>query len=493
VKCVIEDVLCGDLSPEPGAALPPTLHAYHEKLLQRCQVGDLHQLLTPLVALLALAREPLSTDEIAALLRRRGMLAASDDGESLVRRSLGAIGSMITLAPDPDGGDGYTLWHHSLRQHVLGSESLRHAVATAREAMLAAARNPGGDGAERYLYRQGLSHRLEAGDRDGVLAQMTAWDYVAARWAALGVETGPKGLAEDWIAWLVPSEDREALEREAQRFGACLGEMVEKVRVGEAEAIGQVWNFLAWTMEPLLRTRIGGVYALRPMLEQTLVLTECRASAAPEDRSCQRDLSVSYEKLGNLDVRTDPARARSWFEKSLAIAERLVALEPDNRGCLRDLSVSCNKLGNLDVRTDPARARSWFEKSLAIAECLAALEPDNLLYLRGLLVSYNRCGNLDEQTDPPRARNWIEKDLAIRERLVSLTRDPAEAYKLARVHAHLGAIDSALDALDLALSLGYVDFGAAATDDGLAPLRDDPRFLATLVAMHARAEAPEGA
>ena len=115
------------------------------------------------------------------------------------------------------------------------------------------------------------------------------------------------------------------------------------------------------------------------------------------------------------------------------------------------------------------------------------------MYLRGLLVSYNRCGNLDEQTDPPRARNWIEKDLAIRERLVSLTRDPAEAYKLARVHAHLGAIDSALDALDLALSLGYVDFGAAATDDGLAPLRDDPRFLATLVAMHARAEAPEGA
>ena len=61
VKYVIDDIHAGRYRVlDAGERLPPGLAGYHEELLRRCAIGSLNQVVTPLAALLALAREPLS-------------------------------------------------------------------------------------------------------------------------------------------------------------------------------------------------------------------------------------------------------------------------------------------------------------------------------------------------------------------------------------------------------------------------------------------------
>ena len=79
VKYFIEDILHGRYQLDAGDTLPPGLHAYHEALLLRLGIGDLHQVLTPLAATLAVAREPLSAPALADLLYRRGKLVPAGE------------------------------------------------------------------------------------------------------------------------------------------------------------------------------------------------------------------------------------------------------------------------------------------------------------------------------------------------------------------------------------------------------------------------------
>src|ERR1700674_6116678 len=60
--------------------------------------------------------------------------------------------------------------------------------------------------------------------------------------------------------------------------------------------------------------------------------------------------------------------ARQAFQKSLAIAERLAQAEPDRADYQRDLIVSYNKMGDLfGALGQGDEARQAFQKSLAIA------------------------------------------------------------------------------------------------------------------------------
>ena len=70
---------------------------------------------------------------------------------------------------------------------------------------------------------------------------------------------------------------------------------------------------------------------------------------------------------------SDRARtAREAFAKALAISERLAAAEPDRADYQRDLSVSYNKMGDLfSALGQGEAAREAFAKALAIAERLA--------------------------------------------------------------------------------------------------------------------------
>jgi hypothetical protein len=129
------------------------------------------------------------------------------------------------------------------------------------------------------------------------------------------------------------------------------------------------------------------------------------AEAEPDSSDRQRDLSVSWEKLGAVrQAQGDLAGALAAYEARHAIAERLAASDPGNAGWQRDLSVSWNKR---HYGADAPSARSgmllpklnWLGKSSSCRQlrqfhvthhrlATTAATPWPLLFRRGRPISH---------------------------------------------------------------------------------------------------------
>ncbi len=195
-----------------------------------------------------------------------------------------------------------------------------------------------------------------------------------------------------------------------------------------------------------------------------LEFNEARVAKEPQRADYLRELSVSYNKMGDLESALGNGEsARQFFEKGLEIAERLVAQEPQRADYLRDLSVSYNKMGDLESALGNGEsARQYFEKDLAIAERLLSQEPQRADYLRDLSVSYNKMGDLESALgNGTSARQFYEKSLELRERLVSrepqradYLRDLSVSYnKMGDLESDLGNGESARQFFENALAI----------------------------------------
>ena len=234
VKYVIDDIFDNKYRIlDAGESLPPSLDAYHEELLRRLGIGDLHQVLTPLAATLAVAREPLSVPALADLLHRRGdLVPAGEPGIALVRKALGTIQTMLRAARTPEGNEGYVLYHHSLAQHMAGekSESL-HAVSSAQRFLASQAETVRSGPLAHYLFRRGIGHLLEVGRPDAALTLLIRFDYLMDRLRTLPDPDGVVGLGEDWRATLHLSP---ILDRATRLWEAFFREREHILRRGHA-------------------------------------------------------------------------------------------------------------------------------------------------------------------------------------------------------------------------------------------------------------------
>ena len=102
VNYVTQDVQQGNYPLDGTANLPKGLTAYHEKLIEGLGVGALKELLTPLVATLSMANEPLAEQEIITFLRLRDRIPDGEAGDKLVIKGLAAP-EYVKAAPDPEG------------------------------------------------------------------------------------------------------------------------------------------------------------------------------------------------------------------------------------------------------------------------------------------------------------------------------------------------------------------------------------------------------
>ena len=150
--------------------------------------------------------------------------------------------------------------------------------------------------------------------------------------------------------------------------------------------------------------------------------------ADPGNAGWQRDLSVSFNKIGDVQVaRGDLDAALRAYRDSLAIREKLAAQDPGNAGWQRDLSVSFNKIGDVQVaRGDLDAALRAYRDSLAIPEKLAAQDPGNAGWQRDLSVSFKKIGDVQvARGDLDAALQAYRDSLAIREKLAA--QDPGNA------------------------------------------------------------------
>jgi tetratricopeptide (TPR) repeat protein len=178
--------------------------------------------------------------------------------------------------------------------------------------------------------------------------------------------------------------------------------------------------------------------------------------ADPSDIGLQRDLSVSFNKIGEVLVAVgDLPGALKCCHDSVAITERLARSDPGNAGWQRDLAVSYERLGNVQkAQGDLAGALKSYRNTLAVTGRLALSDSGNAGWQRDLVVSFNRVGDVQlAQGDVAGAMKSYQDSLVIGEQLARSDpgnpglREMAAAYsKLANMFAKSGDRTKALDA-----------------------------------------------
>jgi tetratricopeptide (TPR) repeat protein len=191
--------------------------------------------------------------------------------------------------------------------------------------------------------------------------------------------------------------------------------------------------------------RLGDTQRAKQRYLDLLEQHTARATANPDRADYQHNLSVSYNKMGDLySALGDGPAARDACAKSLDIRLKLAQAEPNRADYQRDLSVSYNKMGDLysDLGDGPA-ARDAFAKSLDIALTLAQAEPNRADYHRGLYVSYIKMGDLYRALgDGPAARDAFAKSLDIALTLAKAEPDRADyQHDLAALYERIGDSD----------------------------------------------------
>ena len=253
VNYVTQDVQQGNYPLDGTANLPKGLTAYHEKLIEGLGVGALKELLTPLVATLAMANEPLADQEIITFLRLRDRIPDGEAGDKLVTKGLAAIASMLRRAPDPEGEDGYMLHHLSLREHILTTETMSYPVEQARKAFAKAAMSPDEEASiSNYLYRTGVDHLLSNNQVDDARAKLLDLDHLGKMfklgkqnldilqyWLKIGDDDQGQGYIESVNKYLerdLNEDDLDVLEKFLQlcvdsgwyMVGVKTGEIISK-------------------------------------------------------------------------------------------------------------------------------------------------------------------------------------------------------------------------------------------------------------------------
>ncbi|WP_207958443.1 ATP-binding protein [Caballeronia sp. SBC1] len=165
VRYVVLDILAGRLVKLDGREpLPEGLTAYYRQLLKQQDIGVEQTLLTPVLCLIAIAKEPLSKEQI--LLRLRSYLSETASADDWFETVILKLSTMLRGGTDGQTGNSYSLYHHSLRQHLEEDAATSDSVKLAQEwlvsrACACASLEEAGPFAV-YFARHGVVHLLEA-------------------------------------------------------------------------------------------------------------------------------------------------------------------------------------------------------------------------------------------------------------------------------------------------------------------------------------------
>ena len=103
----------------------------------------------------------------------------------------------------------------------------------------------------------------------------------------------------------------------------------------------------------------GNLPAALKSYRDSLAITERLAKADPGNAGWQRDLSVSYNKVGDVqEAQGDlPAALKSYQATASPSADRLAKADPGNAGWQRDLSVRTTRSATCRWRRATCRRR----------------------------------------------------------------------------------------------------------------------------------------
>jgi tetratricopeptide (TPR) repeat protein len=110
-------------------------------------------------------------------------------------------------------------------------------------------------------------------------------------------------------------------------------------------------------------------------------------------------MTIELGSFRQESARGDRDGALKAFSDGLEIAKRLAARDPNNAEWQRDLSVSYDRVGDIGAaRGDRDGALKAFSDALEIAKRLAARDPEIAEWQRDIAYSYWRVGNMQKQS-----------------------------------------------------------------------------------------------
>jgi len=227
----------------------------------------------------------------------------------------------------------------------------------------------------------------------------------------------------------------------------------------------------------------GPLQAARDLYERAFDIAKALAAADPTDAKAQRDLSISYDKLGTVSLRMGQVQeALSLYQQSLDIRKTLAAADPSDAAVQRDLSVSYNRLGDVSLQVGQVQeALAFYQQSFDICKTLAAADPSDAEAQRGLLISYDKLGDASLQVGQVQeALAFYQQSFDICKTLA--TADPSDAAvqsdlsisydRLGDVSLRMGQVQDALtlyqQSLDISKMLAAADPSDAAVQRDLS-------------------------
>lgn len=165
-----------------------------------------------------------------------------------------------------------------------------------------------------------------------------------------------------------------------------------------------------------------------------------------------RTTSVTWMLIGDIQLESDGKAAEKAYRRGLRIDQRLVQQNPRNRQWQRDLSVSYNKIGRaLHKRNRPAEALEYYQKGLDIRKRLVeeGLKDDEWRGGRDLAFNYGKIAEANIALNAfPAALAAADQARVIRQALLDKCHEPCneDRRRLADIDARIYTIEGRLAA-----------------------------------------------
>jgi serine/threonine-protein kinase len=235
--------------------------------------------------------------------------------------------------------------------------------------------------------------------------------------------------------------------------------------------------------------KLGDPEAARQHYQKALEIRETLAREAPDQNGPGRDLALSLNHLGslNLFLEGDAAVAQGLFTRALQILRSPPTFEPDSAFVQSYLGLTLYHLGAACVRRgDHAAARGHFQSALEVRRKLLNDDREDTQLQRQYVVALGRCGrHADAVRNAEILRRKSRKDPGTLYHVATAyavcagavvedqgqSKDKDKAPGLARRYA-----DQAIDTLREAVKLGWRDLVSIQTDPDFDAIESDPGF-----------------